>query len=163
MKKTQEELLLDSLANQPATITGYQYSPEDGRYIGAYTFPNNFDKLEVHLPPCTVLEKPPEAVGKVAFFIGNGWRLRDEENYFDSHDLSGVEYEDLLPEHLNELKRAGLYGQFVRKLHSIGKIDTTDETALAVKTQKGIDKRRLDADLIEAHAENNRRLKGGEL
>jgi hypothetical protein len=39
-------------------ITGHQWG-DDMRYIGAYEFPNNLDKEEIHLPPRTTLLEPP--------------------------------------------------------------------------------------------------------
>lgn len=55
-------------------ITGFQWSPVDGRYIGEYQFPDNLDKEEHHLPPLTTLERPPEAPeGHSAFRRDNAW------------------------------------------------------------------------------------------
>lgn len=42
----------------PEKITGYQWG-DDSRFIGIYTFDNNADKEEIHLPPRTTLEAPP--------------------------------------------------------------------------------------------------------
>lgn len=53
-------------------ITGYQYSPESFKYIGEYKFPNNLDQEAIHLPPFTVLEKPPETSGSDAAFWEDG-------------------------------------------------------------------------------------------
>jgi hypothetical protein len=55
-------------------ITGYQYSPKDGKYIGVYVFPNNMDKEEIHLPPFTTLIEPPLSKPDFElFWINNEW------------------------------------------------------------------------------------------
>lgn len=46
-------------AAPPARITGYQWG-DDLRFIGPYTFDNNGDKEEIHLPPRTTLIEPPQ-------------------------------------------------------------------------------------------------------
>lgn len=79
-KKVEKEFAeAAALAAQPDTVTGYQYSPESGQFIGEYTFPNNKDKEEVHLPPNTTLEAPPVAEGHVAFFVDGSWELHPVE------------------------------------------------------------------------------------
>lgn len=58
-------------------ITGYQWSPSDGKYIGEYQFPNNLDKEDIHLPPNTTLEKPPVApAGSAAYRNSETWEIR---------------------------------------------------------------------------------------
>jgi hypothetical protein len=55
-------------------ITGFQYSPDNGIFIGEYVFPDNLDKEEVHLPPNTTLEKPPiKEAGKIIKRVGDTW------------------------------------------------------------------------------------------
>ena len=56
-------------------ITGFQYSPVDGAFIGEYQFPNNLDKEEIHMPPNTTLLAPPAEVpfGSVAKWDGKAW------------------------------------------------------------------------------------------
>lgn len=65
-------------------ITGYQYSPADGRFIGEYEFPNNKDQEEIHVPPNTTMEAPPACDPGAAPYWQNGfWVIRalpDEVN-----------------------------------------------------------------------------------
>lgn len=60
-------------------LTGYQWG-EDGSYIGPYSFHNNLDKEEVHLPPNTTLVPPPMVTEsfKEAAWDGEKWFVRDE-------------------------------------------------------------------------------------
>lgn len=63
-----------ALKAQPDFVTGYQYSPDNGRFIGPYTIHNNKDKMDVHLPPFTTLEKPPAvSAGQEAFWRDGSW------------------------------------------------------------------------------------------
>lgn len=58
-------------------ITGHQFSPVDGRYVGAYDFPDNKDQDEVHLPPFTTLDAPPACdEGHAAFWQNGFWVVR---------------------------------------------------------------------------------------
>lgn len=60
-------------------IKGYQYR-SNNRYGGVYEFPNNLDKVEIHMPPNTTLVAPPDIPeGKEALWDGKGWSLVDEE------------------------------------------------------------------------------------
>ena len=58
-------------------IIGYQWG-DDGTYIGPYTFQNNRDKKDIHLPPRTTLTPPPEqiAVDEEAAWDGEQWVVR---------------------------------------------------------------------------------------
>lgn len=63
------------------TITGFQFDPKTGRYIGEYEFPNNMDQEDIHLPPNTTLERPPAAEeGKIAVRVDNGWQIQNDPN-----------------------------------------------------------------------------------
>jgi len=60
-------------------ITGYQFHPETGAFMGAYQFPKNLDKEEVHVPPITTLVAPPAApAGQRAFWRSNRWVVAPE-------------------------------------------------------------------------------------
>lgn len=66
------------MTNASTTITGYQYNPDTGRYIGAYTFPRNLDQEAIHLPAFTVLDAPGMApAGQTFFRSDDTWVLRD--------------------------------------------------------------------------------------
>ena len=64
-------------------IIGYQWDPETGKFIGVYVFPNNADKEEVHLPPNTTLEQPPEPLSRsqTAFRRNGSWVLAADPGY----------------------------------------------------------------------------------
>ncbi|MDO6385579.1 hypothetical protein [Uliginosibacterium sp. 31-12] len=67
------------MSEQQTAVVGYQYAPDTGRYIGPYEFPNNLDKEDIHLPPNTVLDAPPEApAGKHPCYTDGAWTLRIE-------------------------------------------------------------------------------------
>lgn len=68
------------MSEQKAIITGYQYNPNSGKYIGKYEFPNNLDKEEIHLPPYTTLIKPiKNKEGFDIFWNGGGWFYQKNE------------------------------------------------------------------------------------
>lgn len=58
-------------------ITGYQYSPVDGHYIGEYQFPNNEDQDDIHLPPYTTLVEPTVVDNTQAFWVNGAWENRE--------------------------------------------------------------------------------------
>ncbi|MEN3113082.1 hypothetical protein ACFONG_15945 [Uliginosibacterium paludis] len=65
------------MTNASTTITGYQYNPDTGRYIGPYAFPNNLDQDQLHLPPFTVLDAPGEApAGHTFYRVNDRWEAR---------------------------------------------------------------------------------------
>ena len=54
-------------------IVGYQWR-DDMSFAGAYSFPNNRDKVEVHMPPNTTLIAPPiTAANEIAHWDGIEW------------------------------------------------------------------------------------------
>lgn len=64
------------------TIKGFQYDPKTGRYVGEYDFPNNMDQEEIHLPPNTTLERPPEAKeGEVVVRVDDTWQIQADPNF----------------------------------------------------------------------------------
>lgn len=90
MKKTLQDpvnpelLEAERLLEQPDTVVGYQYSPQTQVFIGEYSFPNNKDKLEIHLPPHTTLTPPPAIPeGQAAYWREGQWVL-------DAAPLSGI-------------------------------------------------------------------------
>ena len=89
-------------------LTGYQWGA-DGKFIGEYRFPNNSDKEEVHLPPNTTLERPPEAPeGKSAYREGNKWVIKDDP--FKVKTRPPIDdYAMLTEDFITYLKSAGLW------------------------------------------------------
>jgi hypothetical protein len=59
-------------------ITGYQWG-DNQSYIGPYSFANNLDKDEIHLPPKTTLKAPPTGlpVDQEAAWDGADWIVRN--------------------------------------------------------------------------------------
>jgi hypothetical protein len=59
------------------TITGYQWGDRN-QFIGTYTFDNNQDKDDIHLPPKTTLIAPPPVVADGYELVWNvsEWLLR---------------------------------------------------------------------------------------
>jgi hypothetical protein len=64
-------------AAMPEKVTGYQWG-DDNRFIGVYTFDNNADKEEIHLPPRTTLSAPPDGLAA------------DEEAAWDEHQRAWI-------------------------------------------------------------------------
>jgi len=59
-------------------IVGYQWG-DNKAYMCTYSFPNNLDKEEIHLPPNTTLIAPPIVEdNKEAFWSGTKWDIRDK-------------------------------------------------------------------------------------
>jgi hypothetical protein len=65
-------------------VTGYQFGPEKGEFRGEYRFPNNKDKIAVHVPPYTTLVAPPKTVpeGQYPYWDGAKWVLRNSQTLF---------------------------------------------------------------------------------
>ena len=57
-------------------IIGYQFG-EYNQFIGEYSFPNNMDKDEIHLPNNTTLVKPP----KIKDGFEAIWNITDQKWY----------------------------------------------------------------------------------
>ena len=70
------------MSTEKMMITGYWYR-DNCAYGGVFKFPNNEDKLEIHMPPKVTLIKPPvvSEIGKEAAFdiVANKWIIRDED------------------------------------------------------------------------------------
>lgn len=93
-------------------ITGYQYSPDNGAYMGVYRFPNNKDKEEIHLPPYTTLVSPPETWPEPMHPVWNGteWILELDDN------LSGIKTPDIT----DKLDYVKITDLFIEELKSTG-------------------------------------------
>lgn len=119
----------EALLQQPKTVVGYQFSPSDGRFIGEYEFPNNLDRIAVHLPPHTTLTAPGSVVGMTPYWTGGAWEQRPTPG----HDMPmpPTPYPELLPEYIEEMKRIGLHGALIEDQIARGHIATRDETALS--------------------------------
>jgi hypothetical protein len=97
------------------TVIGYQYSSEDGRYIGEYPFPRNLIGDAIHLPPFTVLDAPPKNIpeGALAIWQGDSWVVNSDSVQLNKIQFGGVMFDTLLPEYIDDLRRAGLIGQLL--------------------------------------------------
>ena len=91
------------------TITGFQFDPKTGRYIGEYEFPNNMDKEEIHIPPNTTLERPPAAaVGQVVVRVGDNWELQNAPDLLPKKPLIDS-YLMLTENFIVEMQNQGLW------------------------------------------------------
>lgn len=90
-------------------ITGYQWSPVDGKYIGEYVFPNNADQEKIHMPPFTTLEKPPEIPeGSCAFWRNDVWVVEVDVSNKNNRPL--IEDYSMLPDSfVQEMKGQGMW------------------------------------------------------
>jgi hypothetical protein len=90
-------------------ITGYQWSPVDNKFMGEYSFPNNKDKEEIHLPPFTTLEKPPEETKETsAYWVDGEWVIRVDSSKIKEHPRI-ENYETLMPDYIELLKSQDLW------------------------------------------------------
>jgi hypothetical protein len=89
-------------------ILGYQWSPETGEYLSGYKFPNNKDKVDIHLPPYTTLIEPPVCPkGYTLFWESdiNDWRMKKKVvEHPPIHD-----YASILPEYIQMLKDENMW------------------------------------------------------
>lgn len=90
-------------------ITGYQWSPENNKFMGEYVFPKNQDKKEIHMPPFTTLIRPPISENSdFVYWDGNDW-------YIDSNPASVIDhphiddYFNLIPDYIEYLKQNHLW------------------------------------------------------
>lgn len=97
------------------TITGYQYSPTDGHFTSEYSFPNNMDKEEIHLPPFTTLTAPPRDVpiGMWAVRKGEAWVLEEDNDPNTKLVFPEIPLGDLMPDFIEDMKRANLYDRMM--------------------------------------------------
>lgn len=85
-------------------ILGYQWSPDDGKFIGEYRFPNNKDKEEIHMPPFTTLIEPPVVSKNSApFWNGDSWYI--VENLIKHPPIEN--YAEIIPSYVEYLKNEG--------------------------------------------------------
>jgi hypothetical protein len=96
----------------PKSIVGYQYSPDTFAFIGEYSFPDNLDKEETHLPPYTTLTPPPTAgSGERAFWRDGAWVL---ETVAATTRFSQTLFHNLEAGFLDDCKRFGLYAELMQ-------------------------------------------------
>lgn len=94
---------------QETFITGYQWSPKDGQYIGEYSFPDNQDKEDIHMPPYTTLEKPPDAPeGSCPYWLDGKWVI-DKDPWQVKSKPPIDDYSMLMPDYFLYLKKEGLW------------------------------------------------------
>lgn len=82
-------------------IIGYQFGPDKGEFRGEYKFPNNMDKVAIHVPPFTTLVAPPKKIpeGEHPCWDGKKWVLMNDQN------LSGIKPTKPTNENLKGLRR----------------------------------------------------------
>lgn len=110
-------------------ITGYQWSPDDNKFMGEYRFPNNKDKEEIHLPPLTTLKKPPEVDKKTsAYWDGNEWIVKIDLSKTKGHPEID-NYETLMPDYIEWLKTQDLWSDEdqIQYEYSLQKINEKEE------------------------------------
>lgn len=112
-------------------ITGYQFGPEKGEFRGEYKFPNNMDKVEIHVPPYTTLVSPPKNVpeGKYPCWNGAAWVLMKDEN------LSGIKPANPTTTHLGQLRREFVEENVARGVWSQSVLEQYDAAIAAEKEQ----------------------------
>lgn len=94
---------------QEKFITGYQWSPVDGKFISEYSFPDNKDKEEIHLAPYTTLEKPPVApAGSAAYRKDGKWVVEFDPSQIKTKPPID-DYLMLMPGFIEKLKSDGLW------------------------------------------------------
>lgn len=94
---------------QEKFITGYQWSPVDGKFISEYQFPDNKDKEEIHLAPYTTMEKPPaEPAGSSAFRRDGKWVIEVDPSKQKTKPPID-DYGLLMPDFIKYLKDEGLW------------------------------------------------------
>jgi hypothetical protein len=92
-------------------IKGYQWSPQDKKFMGEYVFPNNKDKEEIHMPPFTTLISPPIYVkGYSPYWDGNKWNIDIDLNSVVDHPPID-DYYMLMPDYIEYLKENNLWTQ----------------------------------------------------
>lgn len=105
-------------------ITGYQYGPT-GEFRCVYTFPNNKDKEEIHMPPYTTLVAPPDNIpaGKHAFWDeqSSSWEVRDDIISIKPEPIPDEEIGRLLPEFVADQIRFGLWNDELQQKYDIAR------------------------------------------
>lgn len=75
------QTLEERVARLPDTVIGYGFRA-DKKFSGAYEFPRNRDRLEIHWPPNTVEVKPPVAPkGYAPFWNGASWDILEDPDF----------------------------------------------------------------------------------
>ena len=82
-------------------IIGYQWGTH-GQFIGAYSFPNNMDKEDIHFPPNTTLISPLTEcpVDSEIAWNGESWEIRRAQlsHFPDAEDVPYEFYHPTLTE-----------------------------------------------------------------
>jgi len=92
-------------------IKGYQWSPQNKKFMGEYVFPNNKDKEEIHMPPFTTLINPPISIpekGYCPYWNGNEWYIDVDPSVVMNH-LPIDDYELLMQDYVEHLKENDLW------------------------------------------------------
>lgn len=98
------------MKNQEEFILGYTWFSESKKFSGEYSFPNNKDKKEIHIPPFTTLIKPPETEkGFTSYWDGEKWFIDVDPDYVVAEHPPILDYEMIVPDYIDELKSQGLW------------------------------------------------------
>jgi hypothetical protein len=92
-------------------IKGYQWSPQNKKFMGEYVFPNNKDKEEIHMPPFTTLISPPISIpkkGYCPYWDGNEWYIDVDPSVVMNHPPID-DYNLLMPDYIEYLKENDLW------------------------------------------------------
>jgi sulfur relay (sulfurtransferase) DsrC/TusE family protein len=120
-------------------ITGYQWSPDDNKFMGEYKFPNNKDKEDIHLPPFTTLEKPPEVTDTTsAYWENNNWIIKEDLSKLKTHTEID-NYEMLMPDYIDWLKSQNLWANDDEKKYSDAQQKKKEREEEEIRKQKEIE------------------------
>lgn len=120
-------------------ITGYQWSPEDFKFIGEYKFPNNKDKEEIHLPPFTTLIKPPEVDKEsCAYWDSEKWIVSIDSSKITAHPTID-NYELLRPDYIEHLKSNNLWTDEDENQYLLAMTEREENIRLEKEREESID------------------------
>jgi len=90
-------------------VKGYQWSPNDNKFMGEYFFIRNKDKEEIHMPPFTTLLVPPVSEkGYSPYWDGNNWYIDVDPDAVTEHPPID-DYTMLMPDYIDFLKQNDLW------------------------------------------------------